>query len=137
MGVVDAFISEGTTNLENLVLPADDQTLEVQLRCYPESNGHIGHLVCDSFKRSCNCSSSIHIEHWGFYLQKPGLYERRPYVIVDQRAKSEGIGGLVARERVNVRSSSKCFSIVNFVRNVMKTGRKNLGDFQGEDGQLT
>jgi hypothetical protein len=137
VSVVNAFIPEDAPDLENLVLSADNQPLEVQLWCYPESDRHIRHLVRNGLERSCNRASSVYVEHWRFYLEKPSLYEGCSNVVIDKGAKPKGVGRLVARERVDVRPSSKRLSVVDFVRDVMQARREDLRDPERENGQLT
>ena len=137
MCVVYTFVSERAADLEDLVLSTYNQTFEIQLRCYPQFEWGIGHLIRDRFEGSGDCAASVEVEHGCFDFEEAGLNERCSYVVVDQRAQSEDVGWLVARERVDVRASGKRFGIVDFVGDVVQAGREDMGHLQGEDGQLT
>lgn len=136
MRIVYAFISESAADFEDLVLATNNQALEVQLGCNAEANRQVRHFVRDCLKGAGYCSASVDVEHGRLDFEKAGLDERCSYVVVDQGAEAEDIGWLVARERVDVRSSGERFGIVDFVWDMMEAGREHLGNLQSEDGQL-
>ena len=119
MGIVDAFVSEGTTNLEYPVLASNDQPLEIQLRSDSEPDGHVRELVRNGLKWPRDSTASIDIEERSFNFQKPALYEVCPYVIIDQRAEPEDVARFVARERVDVRPTSQRLRVINLLREVV------------------
>jgi hypothetical protein len=133
---IDTLVPKRTTNLEDLVLPAYDQTLEVQLRRDPEPDWHVRQLIRNRLERSRDSASSIDVECRCFDFQKAARYEICAYVIIYERPKPEDIARLIARERVYVGSSGKRLSIVDCFGYVVEGRREYLGHVEGKDGEL-
>jgi len=137
MRVVDTLVPEGASDLEDLVLPPNNQPLEVELRCYPKPYRGVGHFICDSLEGSRNSTSSVDVEHGSLHFQEPTLYKVCAHVVVDQRSQSKNIARLVAGERVDVRSSGKCLGIVNPLWEVVKAWREDLRYIKSKDRELS
>lgn len=133
MCIVNAFVSEGAANLKDLVLPTNDQPLEVELGCYPEPDMHVCNLICDGLKGSRNSASSIDIEGRCFYFHEATRDEVCPYVVVDKCAQSEDITWLVTSESVDMRTSRKSFKIIDGLRYVVEAWRQDLRHLESLD----
>lgn len=134
--VVHTLISEDAPDFENLVLPSDDEALQIQLWRYPQSDWYVGELVGYSFKGAGNGASSADVKYGCLDLHEAALDKVGTDVVIYECSQTKNVTRLVARKGMDVRPSCERLGIFNLLGQVMKAWGKDLGHLEGEDGKL-
>lgn len=134
--VVHALIPEDAPDFENLVLPSDDEALQIQLGRYPQSDWYVGELVGYSFKGTGNCASSVDVKHGCLDLHEAALDKVGTDIVIYECSQTKNVTWLVVGKGMYVRPSRKRLGIFNLLGQVVKARGKDLGHLEGEDGKL-
>ena len=111
MSYVHPFVAENTPHLIDTIQSADNQPLEIKLRCYTEIEINVKRVVM-CYEGTCRRSAGNRRKHRRLHLEEIALIEIATNGLYDPCPFAESITDLIIDHKINITLTIACIYIL-------------------------